>query len=126
MEEKVSQQTSSLTQEFRALRSNLLKEDRSPETPPRVLRSRNGNTPAVTATPGSGTKRKLQQPSNNEVPIKRAAAAGGKRERTVTWAGRSRLNLKEANQPRATRKSTGGAAPAMGKLRRAKISLKRK
>jgi len=128
MEEKVSQQTSSLTQEFRALRSNLLKEDRSPETPPRVLRSKNGNTPAAT-TPGSGTKRKLQQPSNESVPIKRAAAAG-KRERTVTWAGgRSRLNLKEAHQPRTTRKSAGGAVaatPTMGKLRRAKISLKRK
>ena len=117
MEQKVSHQTDSLTQEVRALRSNLEKGEKSknPETP-RVLRNRNGNT----EQPGSGTKRKRE--TENQVPLKR--------ERTVTWAGRTKLQQpKDVGKPvlKPTRKSiTGIETTPLGKLRRAKIALKRK
>jgi len=132
MEEKVSHQTDSLTQEFRALRSNLLKEEKGekskkavqdgPETP-RILRSRNENL----GTPGSGTKRKLRGGENQVPPVKR--------ERTVTWAGKTRpamalpgavKDLRGGGRSR-TRNSTGGLTTTpLGKLRRAKITLKQR
>ena len=115
MERKVCQKTDSLSQEFRALRSNLLKEEKgekskNPETP-RILRSRNGNL---------DNKRKRAE-TENRVPVKR--------ERTVTWAGKTKPSAKEAlkTEQKTTRKSTGGLnSHPMGKLRRAKITLKGK
>lgn len=120
MERKVSLKTDSLSQEFRALRSNLLKEEKgekskNPETP-RILRSRNGNLD----TPESANKRKRAE-TENRIPAKR--------ERTVTWAGKTKPSAKEAGktEQKTTRKSTGGLnAHPMGKLRRAKITLKGK
>ena len=118
MEQKVSQQTDNLTQEVRALRSNLEKGEKSknPETP-RILRNRNGNT----ETPLSGTKRKRGE-TENQVPMKR--------ERTVTWAGRTKIQQskdvgKSVLKP-ARKSITGIETTPLSKLRRAKIGLRRK
>ena len=111
------QQTDHLTQEVRALRSNLEKgvKSKNPETP-RILRNQNGNT----ETPVSGTKRKRWE-TENQVPMKR--------ERTVTWAERTKLQPKDVGKSllKPARKSiTGIETTPLSKLSRAKIGLRRK
>lgn len=132
MEKKMSSQTKLLSMEVRALRSTLERAD-SPATP-RVLRSKNCNE--VTGTPASGIKRKRAEGlAAVSMPVKR--------ERTVTWAGKSRPLVAAQSLPngggRPVRKSTGGGgggiiltgsppttSPLGRKLKRNRITLKRK
>jgi len=121
MEEKVSKAMQSPAKEARSTRAAHKEEkgekSKKPETP-RILRSRNGNVD----TPESGTKRKLAT-AESAVPVKR--------ERTVTWTGGNAKSgtreIKAATRP--ARRSTGTAAStshSVGKLRRVKLTLKRK